>query len=224
MNELPRRMQFPDDTQRLVVVGPTGSGKTHVAVWHLSHRDYHLMPWVIINYKRERIIDSIPGALFIDLKEAPTRPGIYIVHPIPVEDDEAVELFLREIWKRGEIGIFIDEGLMMGQRNASYRLLLTQGRSLYCPMIVCTQRPSWIDRFTFSEGDFYQVFGMRHEDDIDALSKSIPGYAEQKPLPRFHSYYYNVAEDSLLAIGPVVKLDTIMATFDRRLSHKKIAV
>lgn len=222
--EYPRQqMRFPDDTQRLVVVGPTGSGKTHAATFHLSYRDYHLMPWVILNYKREHILDSIPHAHFIGLDEIPRSPGIYIAHPIPEEDDEKVGVFLREVWKRGEIGIFIDEGLMLGQRNASHRLLLTQGRSLYCPIIECTQRPAWVDKFVFTESEFYQVFNLRYRGDVDTVSEFIPEFTNQT-LPKYHSWYYDVSENKLLSIGPVPGLDAIMATFARRLAHKRVAV
>jgi len=222
--EFPRQpMTFPDDTQRLVIVGPTGSGKTQLGVFQLAHRDYHLMPWVVINYKREKLIDAIPHAHHIGLNDVPTRPGVYVIHPVPIDDDENVERFLREVWKRGDIGIFVDEGLMMGQTNASYRLLLTQGRSLYCPMIVLTQRPAWVDKFTFTESEFYEVFPLRFKGDIQTIGEYIPDFQNRR-LPKYHFWHYDVAENRLVQASPVPKIEVILATFERRLRHKKIAV
>ena len=41
-----------------------------------------------------------------------------------------------EIWKRGGIGVYVDEGYMVGNNNPAFRAILTQGRSKEIPAIV----------------------------------------------------------------------------------------
>src|ERR1700744_5170015 len=84
-------MRLPDSTQRIVIIGRTGSGKTQAGAWHLSTRDLTEEPWVIIDYKRDRLLNSI-WAKEITLKDkVPDEPGLYTMHPRPIEDDSAVE-------------------------------------------------------------------------------------------------------------------------------------
>lgn len=217
-------MNFPDDSQRLMVIGPTGSGKTVAALWHLSHRRFHEMPWLVYNYKRDHMIDGIPYASHIDVLDFPVRPGIYIVHPEPDTDNEAVETQLRAAWREGYTGIMVDEMLMMGQRNAPLRLLLTQGRSLYCPIIGCTQRPAWVDSFAFTESDFIQVFRLRKRRDVQTVQEYVPEYDGGRKLPRYYSYYYDVVEDQGIPLRPVPPISVIHATFARRLARRRVAV
>ena len=164
-------IRLPDDSHRITIVGRTGSGKTVAGLWHLSKRDFLSMPWVIIDYKTDKNINSIKGAKNLSLKDTPKKPGIYIVHPLPGQDEEITE-FLWKIWARENIGLYVDEGYMIGS-NPAFEALLTQGRSKNIPMIVLSQRPAWISRFVFSESDFFQEFHLNDKRDRKTMS-SIP--------------------------------------------------
>ena len=166
-------MNLPDDTQRLSIVGATGSGKTQAAMWHLSNRDYLDRPWIVYNFKTDRSIDSIPYKKDIELDEIPVKPGIYITHPQP-DSQEEIEAQMWEIWKRGGIGVYVDEGYMVGNNNPAFRAILTQGRSKEIPAIVLSQRPVWMDRFVFSESEFFQVFRLNHKQDRKNVEQFIP--------------------------------------------------
>lgn len=215
-------MRFPTDTQRLSVLGATGTGKTVAAGWHLSHRDFHVRPWLIYNWKGDEFLDSIPYVRHIGLNELPKTPGVYMAHPRP-DEEEAVEWQMWQIWERGGMGVFIDEGYMVGQRNRGYRALLTQGRSKQVPMIVLAQRPSWLDKFTFTESEFFQVFRLQFDGDVDSVRGFIRNYQDE-PLPDFYSRYFDVGRNELLTLQPVPKPDVILATFERRLRRRQIAV
>lgn len=215
-------MRFPGDKDRHAIIGTTGSGKTQAALWHLSGRDFHVMPWVIYNYKGEESIDAIQGARHIDLDEMPETPGIYIAHPLPHQTEE-VERHMWRIWEQGKIGVYIDEGYMVGRTNPAFRALLTQGRSKYIPMIVLSQRPVWMDTFVFTESQFFQVFRLQHIKDIKRVEEFVPANLERR-LPEFHSYYYDVGTNKMVIMRPVPPIETILATFRRRLMRQKKVV
>lgn len=215
-------IRFPNDTQRHAIVGSTGSGKTQAALFHLSRRNFHLMPWVIYNWKGDESIDTIPGAEELSLTEKPNRPGVFIVRPLPHEELE-VESQMWAIWQDGHTGILIDEGYMVPRSNRAFNAMLTQGRSRHIPMIILSQRPAWMNRFVFTESEFYQVFRLQHSDDVKNVQKFIPADL-QKRLPDYHSYYYDVGQNSVHKLSPVPDIKEIHAAFARRLLRVKKVV
>jgi hypothetical protein len=215
-------MRLPNDTQRSVIIGVTGSGKTHAAIWQLSLRSIDQVPWVIYNYKGDELIDNIPHAKHIGLDDLPIKPGVYVVHPTPVDEPD-VQAHLWAIWGRGSTGIVFDEGYMMGRNNHPFRAIQTQGRSKHIPAITLTQRPAWVDPFVFTEADFIQVFRLNHKRDKDRVAEFSPIDME-KQLPPFHSHYWDVGANSgsgsHVIMRPVPEMTTIYATFHRRLGRK----
>jgi len=214
-------MNFPSDKQRLTIVGATGSGKTQAAMWHLSRRDYLSRPWIVYDYKYDSMINQIEGAIHIAVTdEPPTQPGIYIVHPDPGEVDEVASQ-MWQIWKQENIGVYIDEGYMVGNNNRAFRTLLTQGRSKHIPMIILSQRPVWMDKFVFTESEFFQVFRLQNTRDIKNVGEFIP-HDITKRLPEYYSYYYDAPDDSLVILKPVPNENVILDTFSMRLQTLKI--
>lgn len=217
-------MRFPTDTQRHAIVGATGSGKTQAALWHLSNRSYTEQPWIIYDYKRDELIESIPGVQEIEVtKRVPEKPGLYVVHPHPMQVTE-VESQMWGIWEQENTGVFIDEGYMIGKNSAAFRALLTQGRSKHIPIITLSQRPTWIDRFILSESEYHQIFRLQHYGDVEAVNEFIPVKLFRNPedntkirIPEYHSYYYDVGADELVILKPVPELPEILSTFDRRI-------
>lgn len=215
-------MRFPGDEDRHSIVGATGSGKTVSAVWNLSHRNFHTMPWMIYNFKADKNIDGIPHAAHIGVDEVPVRPGVYIVSPSP-NDSESVEQQMWSIWQRGGIGVYVDEGYMIKKNNSAFRALLTQGRSRQIPMMILSQRPVWLDPFVFSESDYYQIFRLQRLKDTKHVEDFIPGNIRHR-LPQYHSYYYDVGSNELVVLRPVPPMEEIYKTFDARLGKRKTVV
>ncbi len=211
-------MNFPNDQQRLSVIGATGSGKTHAGLWHLSRRAYDRMPWIVYDFKGDDFIGEIDGAFHVDLEDPiPVHPGIYVVHPNMDElADGSIESHMRKIWTHENTGVFIDEGYMIGNNNRGFRALLTQGRSKHIPMIVLSQRPVWMDRFVFSESEFFQVFRLQHKKDIQNVEQFIP-HSLSSRLPEYHSYYYDVGSNRMGVLGPVPDRPNILDRFDLKL-------
>ena len=209
--------KLPNDTQRCTIIGRTGSGKTQAGIWQLSERSYTSMPWIVFDFKRDPLIDRIPYSIPLALGTIPKESGLYIVRPIPGED-EAVEAYLWEIWGVGNIGVFADEGAMFRHSNG-FKALLTQGRSKHIPMIILNQRPVDITRFAFSEADFLQIFLLTDVRD----RKTIAGYVDydfERPLPRYYSIWYDVAEARANILRPVPNEVRILDTFRDRLGPR----
>jgi hypothetical protein len=216
------KVRLPGPTNRLAVIGRTGSGKTVAAVWHLSKMPWDRMPFVIFDFKMDDLIGQIPRLEEIDIgQKAPTHPGLYVVHPLPNEG-EVVNDFLWKIWARENTGIYVDEGYMIGDGQA-FRATLTQGRSKHIPMIVLSQRPVWLSRFVWSESDFYQIFHLNNAQDRKAVQQFVPARVDDK-LPEFNSYYYDVAKDGLVVLRPVPDGDTILQTFEDRQRSRRRAI
>lgn len=218
-------LRLPSETQRISIIGRTGTGKTVVAVWHLSQANFTRRPWIVYDFKRDSLlkeIGDIPGTEHIDTSYVPKKPGIYFVHPHPDDKDE-VESQMWGIWQQERTGVYIDEGYMVcspTSPNRAFRSLLTQGRSKHIPMIVLSQRPCWLDRFVFTESDFYQVFALNHKGDRKTMMEYIPADLTQ-PLKEYHSYYHDVSKGETYVMKPVPTSDAILEVFERRLDSMR---
>ena len=214
-------MNFPSDKDRHAIVGTTGGGKTRAALWHLSRRNYTVKPWIIYNFKGEEDIDGIPYAYELDVTHVPLHPGIFVVRPLPHQTDE-VEAQMWEVWRRGDMGIYVDEGYMVGANNRAYRALLTQGRSKRIPMINVSQRPVFMDKFVFTESEYWNIFELGSDQDEKKIKEYIRQVTDTTKLPRYHSYYFDKKEKKMVVMEPVPDLDEIYETFDRRLEKLRI--
>lgn len=215
--------RLPTNSDRLVIFGRTGSGKTQAAIFHLSYRNFDRMPWVVIDSKGDALlkkISKLPKANNITLEQTPKKPGLYFVRPIPEVDDEKLEEFLWRIHLRGKTGIYIDEGYMM-PRGGPMNAILTQGRSKQVPVIMLAQRPVWMTKFSRSEASFFQVFELSDEDDRAVLRKFLP-YDVVEGLPPYHSLWYDVGRKQTDLFSPVPDEETLLETFKHRLKEERI--
>lgn len=223
------QINLPKKRDRLVNVGRTGTGKTVAGLWHLSN--YPLDdPWVLFNFKDDEHIESIDKAVPIDYDFIPRQKdeGLYVINVMPADtkgsfrEPSILEKYFEKLWQRQNIGIFIDEAFMVGQNDA-FEMCLTQGRSRRLPMIINTQRPCWISRFCFSEASYIQVFDLNDDRDIQTIESFVPvDWDTEKPLAKHHSYYYDIAEDSLVRFAPVPDMDAIRKVFDAKLKRKRV--
>ena len=218
-------VRLPSGSDRTSIVGRTGSGKTVAAVFQLSMQAIDQMPWVILDYKRDELINDIAVKLnkarYITFADLPKKPGIYILNIMPGEAEaDKLTAWLWRVWEEGGIGVYIDEGYMIHPRNPALNALLTQGRSKGIPMIILSQRPVYMSRFVFSEASFFQVFDLTHDKDKEKVSEYIKGDTS-KELPDYHSYWYDVAKKKLATFAPVPSGKTILETIDGKLPRLK---
>jgi hypothetical protein len=222
---------LPDNSQHILLIGKNGSGKTRAAVWHLSKKDFQNEIWIVVNHKREKLINSIPGAQFLGLAERPKKPGVYIYMPRPDFDDEEVTGLLWWVYEHENVGVYIDEGYMIAPRDPALNALYTQGRSKHTPVITLSQRPSKISRFAVSEAAFYQVFHLVDRRDRKIIQEFIPPFrngfsleelmvpepGRDRRLKPYHSVYYDTSGDEPLIMAPVPSDEEILAVFAEKL-------
>lgn len=209
----PNGFRLPGARDRLAIMGRTGSGKTHFGTWALSQQNWPSVPWSIIDYKRDRLIGSLPVEEIAVTARAPRHPGLYVLHPRP-DEEEQVEAYLWRLWERGKGGLWVDEAHILPDRGG-LQAVLTQGRSKGIPAIVVTQRPVWVSRFTFSEADFISAFHLNDKRDRATVQTFVP-VDMSRPLPEHHSWYYDVARDRPYRMLPAPPADEILDIFDRR--------
>jgi DNA helicase HerA-like ATPase len=198
------KFRLPNSKQKIAIIGRTGSGKTVAALWHLSNAEYLTMPWIVLDFKGDENIAAITGTKKLEVGKIPDSPGIYIMQPT-FDDLPALAETLQSVHANGGIGIYIDEGYMMRESadvESIFITLLTQGRSKHIPMIIVSQRPSWISRFVFSECDFFQLFHLQDRRDIKTIEYIIPEDTIIR-LPDYHSIFFDVGTNAVNFLSPV---------------------
>jgi hypothetical protein len=205
----------PGSDHRIAIIGRTGSGKTQAGAFHLSRADFHKRPWIIFDFKGDKLLSSIHAKERPIKSAPPDKPGLYKVQPLPTEVDE-VEDFLWKVWAQEKTGIYVDEGYMIDRGSKAFRALLTQGRSKECPMIILSQRPVLMDRFVFSEADFFQVFHLNNIEDRKVVEQYVPADLSVNPA-KYHSIYHDIGENETTHLTPVPGVVELKRTFKKRL-------
>lgn len=215
-------VRFPNNTNRTVVIGPTGSGKTVFGMWLLSTLktlDWTRTPVIIFDFKGDELIEELEyvgAATEIDVRaRIPREAGLYIVRPHPHEGD-LVDAMLWKIWDRGNIGVFVDEGYMLDKSKA-FAAILTQGRSKKIPVIILAQRPVWLSRFAFSESQYFAIFNLIDERDRKTVQSFVNADISRRRLP-YHCLWYdvggNAGEGAAKEFSPVPSVPEIVQVFE----------
>lgn len=210
--------QFPKTSEHTTIIGRTGSGKTQAGMWLLSHAPFDMMPYVLIDYKGDEVLNSIGAIHHSIYADPPEHPGLYIVHPMPHEE-EAMESFLWKIHAKGNTGLYFDEGFMAA-RLKSLEAILMQGRSKKIPCFILSQRPSWMSRYAFSEASHFAVFHLNDRRDRMKVKEFFGNYSEER-LPDYHAQWYNVNHDRHFILPPVPDSGSIRQRFEERLTEMR---
>lgn len=215
------KFELPRDDEHTTIVGRNGTGKTQFGAWLLSKQNLRGKPWVILDYKGEELLNSIPRIRAIDFKETPRQPGLYILKSRPdLEDD--TEAWLWKIWEKENTGVFIDEGYMLPEiRKGAFSALLTQGRSKRTPVITLSQRPVRVDRAALSEASHLIAFDLNDRRDHKSLEEVVPTGFMKDPVPRFHARWYSVKKDKTWIVKPVPDAEEIIDDINEQLEPLK---
>jgi hypothetical protein len=225
--KLSAEARLPNNSQRTVITGRTGTGKSIAGAWQLSLKNFASFPWLVWDTKKDpfwREVWKMPGARRIGFGDMPGKNGLYYIQPTPAEmKSAACEAFLWKMHKRGRIGNFIDEGYMFDKYSDALTALYTQGRTLNIPMITLTQKPKYLNMFTFSEADFFQVFALNDIQDRRRIAEFSP-IDPKTSLRPYHSMWYDVARNSVVEFSPVPAPDRILENFGAQLRFNKRAI
>lgn len=194
---------LPGAEDRTAIIGGTGTGKTTFGAWILSKQNMQARPWVALDFKGEELWDMVgdPPMRPLKLGKLPGKNGFYRLSIRPDQED-ALEDWLWKVWEHGDIGLFCDESSLIPQK-AAFKAVLRQGRSKRIPVIACTQRPVDCDREIFTESQYVSVFRLDDKRDYKIVQGFTRDAPIEKPLPPFHSYWYDKRQNMLKLLKPV---------------------
>lgn len=203
-----------------MIVGQSGSGKSWFGVWLLSHASYHRRPWIVVDYKRETLFQQLGRHAFrgrlTPSSVIPRKPGLYHLQPLEGRDDDAMDDFLWRVWVQGQVGLYFDEGTMVpAGRGSAFRAIQTSGRSLKIPTITCSQRPVEIDRYAFSEAQYYARFFLQDRDDRLTLKRYTP-FDPDLVAPEHHCHWYDSRRRQTMLLTPVPDCETFLERIRNR--------
>jgi len=209
--------RLPLSAHRTAIMGRTGSGKTAMALFLLARSNFHEKPYYIVDYKGDNHIAEIDRAKPLDVNERPpTKPGLYVVRPLPHQQDE-MEAWLWHVYNQENAGLYFDEAYMVPDDGA-FPAILTQGRSKHINSIIISQRPAWISRFVFSEANQFGSFHLNDADDRKKLWRFLPqDKIVRKRLPDYHSVWYDVDNNDLTLLAPCPHPDESVDMIQSRL-------
>lgn len=225
-------VRLPDNTKRTTILGRTGAGKTVFAAALLSRQDFDSQPWVIIDYKDDELIRDICTDNRVPEigpnEKVPSKPGLYVMRPMPKADDALVEQWLFKVHARERCGLYIDEGYALPQDDA-FDIILTQGRSKRIPVISLYQRPVYMSRFAVAQADFFAVFEQNDERDLKTTKQFIT--AAEAPdgrkitvfdrLPKHYCLWHDVGQGVCNVLAPAPPPESIRETFAARLQKSR---
>lgn len=198
----------PRSTDRIAIVGRTGSGKTYFAkrlIRNLS-RLVVLDPKGTLNTRNGTsnprnelgLTDWGDGTL---KRLRRGDPGRWRIGPTQVYGGDW-EPVLADLLKVGGITVYIDELYLLspnaGYQSPGLRALYTQGRELGIGVWGCMQRPTWVPLFTLSESEWVFQFRLRWAADRQRMAEEV-GLGEQvlQNIPdRYGFWMYHIDWDA----------------------------
>ena len=209
---MPTLPNFPSASEHIAIAGMTGSGKTWGALDMLAHRDMEGQAWIVIDHKGEPDLKKLPAEkLKVNPLILPKR-GLFIVRPKPNGSDRAdLEEMLNRCFKHGNIGIYVDEGHLMGFSEA-VRTILVAGRAKRVCIMWVSQRANWIDTFIWSQSTFYRVFKLQSAKDVKTVQENWP--VKWQAPAEYHSWYYDGKQGKVFYLKPAAPLKDSVERLD----------
>jgi hypothetical protein len=222
--------RVPNNTERTMIFGDTGSGKTQFGAWLLSRQDLKHHVWVITDYKGDDLLNSLERTRDIDYGEVPKKPGLYILHARP-DEDEQMEAWLWKVWDQEYTGLFIDEGAMIpnARGKGAMATLQIQGRSKRTPIITLSQRSVDISRYTVSQSSHIVLLFQNDDRELDVVRSMTPDdfptwlpreFSATGRLPDYYARWYTVRTRQRYVLRPVPSADKIRSAIDAQLEPK----
>lgn len=174
--------------ERITVVGATGTGKSY-----LAQRLALNAPRVIVLDPKAELIgewDIVPydqDARRALLNGEPVRATY--TPEVGADDYESV---CRDVYEAGNCVLYVDEvyGVIPpGTKPPPYfSAIYTRGRALGIGVVACTQRPTWVPLFIFSEAQWFIMFELLMTADRKRMAEFM-GEEVMRPIAHPHGFY-----------------------------------
>lgn len=177
--------------QHATLIGPAGSGKSHLAVTlgeltpHVlvlatKRRDPLISDLISHGYKLVERMEDIPLAVRSERRDVPVhrrvlfwpRPEGRTAQERAAMQAAKVRQALHYAERNGDWAVLIDEGLWMAKNlrlEAEMESLWFQGRSMGVSVITCAQRPSHLPLLAFSQATYLFLWKVNDRRDIERL-------------------------------------------------------
>lgn len=177
-------------SERVAIVGKTGSGKTYFAR-HLLRPAPRL---IVADVKgtidpAEWALDPLPMAKGLARLEAGKPARIRVPNLLSAQ---AWEDFFWNVYRLRNVVLYLDEVYAIGPPVGSpgLRALYTRGRELGIGVVASTQRPRYIPGFILSEAEWLVAFQTRMPQDAELLTQ-LTGLIIAPPLTGHQLILYN---------------------------------
>jgi hypothetical protein len=210
-------------------IGPTGSGKTHLALQLLARSASEELPaYVTVMKARDKTLNQFLGShdrwkRVLAYPPPPVLPGVtkpvgYLVWPVHTNDPEGddarhAEIFHRmhrQLYVRGDNIVFDDEVVSlvreMGMKPDLTRIW-TKGRSIGSGLWAATQRPAMVPLEMYDQAQHLflgNIKDKRSQDRFGEISGVDPELVVTvvQRLPKFHWLYVRQDEGTMCVVGP----------------------
>lgn len=165
----------PKATERMLVVGATGTGKTTLCRELL--RAYPRV--LVIDPKCTYDPEDTRYRMVRNLLSLRVNGRRSHLHYRPSPDSQTVSHYdavYRWAYQQGNLMVYTDETYLTMHHNQSpdwQRACVTCGRELGIGMIFCTQRPSGVDLRIYTESEHKVCFYLAHDDDRKRMAQEM---------------------------------------------------
>jgi len=189
---------YPNNSDRCVFIGGTGSGKTYTMLEICAQRYYGEKQIQILNTKSDSTINRLDAPNVTDIDELPRYKfpeyPVVIYTPCAEEliDFKCMDDWCQWIYNRTNTHAMIDETSQLSngtKAGIGLTNLACRGRDRNVSAMFATQRPVGIPRIVASESQHFYKFWLGDEDDRASVAKKTSP-AMSRQVKHVHGFHY----------------------------------